>query len=270
MSDGFYLFCLARADRLPALPLEEKGLDGRAPLNVVIINDLAAVWSPVETEDFIGPAADERLQDLTWIGPRVIRHQEVVAKIMQYSPVLPARFGTIFLSLLSLEKNLQRHYNTITVFLDHITDKEEWGVKGLLDRSGAKEKLCALQFFREAERLDTLPPGKRYFEEQRLRARCDQELQHWLQEVCRRVWSKIQDYASEFRERPVQSRKVTGTEKDMVLNWSLLVPARAVHSFQTMIREANTQLSDRGLELECSGPWPPYSFCPCMDMESEA
>ena len=52
---------------------------------------LAAVWSPVPVEDFCGPAAEERLRDLTWIGPRVIRHQEVVAGVMRHSPVLPVR-----------------------------------------------------------------------------------------------------------------------------------------------------------------------------------
>lgn len=270
MPDGLYLFCLARADRLPALPLEERGLDGQALLKVVLYKELAGILSTIAMDDFTGPDADDRLQDLGWIGPRVIRHQEVVTHVMRYSPVLPARFGTIFSSPLSLEKILKHHYEIITGFLDNINEKEEWGVKGLLDRSGAKEKLCSMQLSREADRLEALSPGKRYFEEQRLRAGCDRELQHWLQEACRKVWYDIQDYAAEIKERPLISRDVTGTDKDMVLNWSLLVPAAAVQGFQNAIREANVQLSDRGLVFEYTGPWPPYSFCPCMDMESEA
>ena len=76
---------------------------------VATFQDLAAVWSPVPVEDFCGSEAEERMLDLTWIGPRVIRHQEVVAGVMRHSPVLPARFGTIFSSSANLGKVLQHH-----------------------------------------------------------------------------------------------------------------------------------------------------------------
>ena len=75
MPQGLYLYCLARLDRLPPPPLLGQGLDGRNSLAVARFQDLAAVWSSVPVEDFCGPEAEARLVDLTWIGPRVIRHQ---------------------------------------------------------------------------------------------------------------------------------------------------------------------------------------------------
>jgi hypothetical protein len=266
MPQGLYLFCLARLNRLP-LPLEGKGLDGQSPLEVADFQDLAAVWSPVAVEDFSGPDAAERLRDLAWIGPRIIRHQEVVVGVMRHSPVLPARFGTIFSSATNLIKLLQEHEDAITGFLDRVADREEWAVKGLLDRSGAKGKLFSLKQAREAERLGALSPGKRYFQEQRLWADCDQELQRWLQEVCRKLWGDLRDYAAEARERRLLSREATGNDKDMVLNWAFLVPEKASAGFQARIREANAQYSERGLVFECTGPWPPYSFTPALDLE---
>jgi hypothetical protein len=270
MSQGLYLFCLARLSRLASLPLEGKGLDGRSPLEVASFQDLAAVWSPVPVEDFCGSDADERMRDLTWIGPRVIRHQEVVAGVMRYSPVLPARFGTIFASSANLEKVLQHHHDTIAEFLERLTDQEEWAVKGLLDRSGAQEKLFSLKLAREAERLGALSPGTRYFHEQRLRAGCDQELQLWLQEVCRKLWTDLGDYAAQVRERRLLSREATGSDKDMVWNWAFLVPEKAAPGFHTRIRDANARYAHRGLVFECTGPWPPYSFTPALDLEVEA
>ena len=269
MPQGHYLYCLARLSRLPPLPLEGKGVDGQSPLEVAIFQDLAAVWSPVPLEDFCGPEAEARLRDLTWIGPRVIRHQEVVAGVMRHSPVLPARFGTIFSSMANLEKVLQRHSDTIAGFLTRLTDQEEWAVKGLLDRPGAKEKLFSLKLAREAASLEALSPGKRYFEEQRLRAACDQELPRWVQEVCREVWTRLRDYAAEARERRLLSREATGSDKDMVWNWALLMPRQAVGGFQALIQDVNAQYAECGLVVECTGPWPPYSFCPALDMEPE-
>jgi len=270
MSQGLYLYCLARLSRLPPLPLLGRGLDGLNSLAVATYQDLAAVWSPVPVEDFSGPEAEERLRDLTWIGPRVIRHQEVVAGVMRHSPVLPVRFGTIFSSLANLEKVLQRHSEAIAGFLERLTDQEEWAVKGMLDRPEAQEKRFSLKLAREAERLGALSPGTRYFQEQRLRAGCDRELQLWLQAVCRKLWTDLRDYAAEVRERRLLSREATGSDEDMVWNWALLMPRQAVGGFQALIQDVNAQYADRGLRLECSGPWPPYSFCPALDMEPEA
>lgn len=268
MSQGLYLFCLARLSQLPPLPLEGKGLDGQCPLAVADFRDLAAVWSPVRLADFSGPDTDAQLQDLNWIGPRVIRHQEVVARVMQHSPVLPARFGTIFSSPANLAKLLHYHYGTIDTFLKRVAGQKEWAVKGLLNRSGAKERLFSLKLARDAELLRALAPGKRYFQEQRLWAVCDQELQRWLQAVCRELWFDLRDFIGEMRERRLLSREATGRDQEMVLNWAFLVPEKAAPSFRTRIRETNARHAHRGLVFECTGPWPPYSFTPPLEPEA--
>ena len=270
MAQGLYLYCLARLSRLPPPPLLGPGVDGLNSLAVAAYQDLAAVWSPVPVEDFCGPEAEERLQDLIWIGPRVIRHQEVVAGVMRHSPVLPVRFGTIFASLANLEKVLQRHSETIAGFLARLTDQEEWAVKGMLDRAGAREQLFALKLAQEAASLEALSPGKRYFEEQRLRAAGDQELQRWLKGLCRQLWTELREYAAEVRERRLLSREATGSDQDMVWNWALLMPRQAVGGFQALVQDVNARYAHRGLRLDCTGPWPPYSFCPTLDMEPEA
>jgi hypothetical protein len=269
MKPGIYLYCLARLSRLPSLPLLGLGVDGKNSLAVATYEDLAAVWSPVPVEDFSGPGAEERLRDLTWIGPRVIRHQEIVAAVMRHSPVLPVRFGTIFASLANLEKVLQRHAGTITGCLEQFTGQEEWAVKGMVDRPGALEKLFALHLGREADSLEALTPGKRYFAEQRLRAAGDRELSRWLKEVGPRLWADFRHYAAGIQERRLLSRETTGIGQDMVWNWALLIPSPAVSGFKARIQEVNALYADRGLSLEVTGPWPPYSFCPALDMEPE-
>ena len=57
------------------------------------------------------------------------------------SPVLPARFGTIFASRDSLEQRLDEHRDAILAFLDRVTDQEEWAVKGYLDKARAAAAL---------------------------------------------------------------------------------------------------------------------------------
>ncbi|MCL4502831.1 MAG: GvpL/GvpF family gas vesicle protein [Deltaproteobacteria bacterium] len=270
MGEGLYLFCLARLSRLPALPLKGLGLDGRSPLQVTDFQDLAAVWAPVPLQDFCGPEATERLEDLTWIGPRVIRHQEVVAGVMRYSPVLPARFGTIFLSAANLQKVLRQRYKTIATCLERLSDREEWAVKGLLDRAAAKDRLFCLKLAQKKADLEGLSPGKRYLEEQALRVACDRELPRWLKVVRLDLWEDLGCLAAESRERRLLSREAGGRTRDMVFNWAFLLPAGAVAAFREYIQAANDRYANYGLWLECTGPWPPYSFCPALEPESVA
>jgi hypothetical protein len=265
---GLYLFCLAHSSLLP--PLKAKGLDGQSPLKVSTFQDIAAVWSPVPLEEFCGPSAEERMADLAWIGPRVVRHQGVVAGVMCFSPVLPARFGTIFSSRANLERVIKHHYDTVTGFLKRMTGQEEWAVKGMLERARAKEKQWGLLLAQEADRLGALTPGKRYFQEQRLRAECDDKLGQWLKEVYQELFTDLRSYAADLRERRVLSRKATGSDKDMIFNWALLMPRSAVTQFKSRIQAANQGYAEYGLELECTGPWPPYSFSPQLAMEPSA
>jgi hypothetical protein len=46
----------------------------------------------------------------------------------------------------------------------------------------------------------------------------------------------------------------------VVLNASYLVPAEAEESFAAAADRLGDELSDQGLVLRQSGPWPPYSF----------
>jgi hypothetical protein len=262
--DAVYLYCLGRSGLLP--DLEGIGVDGNNPLFLHSFQGLGAVLSTVPLAEFCGAAAEERLQDLTWVGPRACRHEEVVEQAARYSPLLPARFGTIFSSLDGVEALLKTHHDPILKFLDQVTDKEEWSVKGLLDRAKVKEQLFSAQRANEADRLASLSPGMRYFQEQHIRSKVEKELNGWLKGVCQEVSAHLGRHAAVSCERKVLSREVTGMDRDMVLNWAFLVPRKAVADFRTRIEQANAEHDRQGLVFQLSGPWPPYSFCPALEL----
>jgi hypothetical protein len=262
---GIYLFCFARPHVPPALNVSS--LDDRYPVLQCPFEDILAVFGKVSLDEFCGPLAESRMQDLSWVGPRACRHEEVIDHVMRHSPVLPARFGTIFSSPESLKGLVKMHHDAISRFLDRVAEKEEWAVKGLMDRAKAKEELLSVILAREAAPLASLSPGVRYFQEQRIRAGAEKELNLWLKEICKRVANDLSGYAADFRERKVLSREATGMDGDMVLNWAFLVPRSVTGDFRTRIERANTDHAEQGLAFRLSGPWPPYSFCPPLKME---
>jgi hypothetical protein len=262
--EGIYLFCFARTHGIPALKIA--GIDDRFPVWQWGFKGVTVVVSKISVEDFTGPEAESRLKDLSWVGPRACRHQEVVEHVMRYSPVLPARFGTIFTSLKSLGKILEIYHATISRFLDRVADKDEFSVKGLMDRAKTKKRVLDLIFAREAGRLSSLSPGIRYFQEQRIRSNTDKEIHDWLKEIRKKIADDLNRYAIDFCELKVFSRGVTGIDMDIVLNWAFLVSRKTTEDFRARVGQANSDHANQGLTFQLSGPWPPYSFCPSLEM----
>jgi len=263
---ALYLFCFARSDLIGEV--EGPAADGHHALRLFRhLPDVGAVVSEVPEEDFCGPGAELRMQDLAWVGPRALRHEAVVERVMRDSPVLPVRFGTLFSSQESLAEFLDVHHKTIAQFLEQVSGQDEWSVKGLLDRQQAAQALISATLVARHEELATLPPGRRYFEEQRRRAATERELSLWLKETCRQVASGLLRQASNFCECPVVLRETADSGVELVLNWAFLLPRSATTAFRAQIGELNAHHARRGLTLELSGPWPPYRFVPPLAVE---
>ena len=109
--EALYLFCLVPAAHL--LPLEGAVVDMLPTLAAERFRDITAILSPVALEEFCGPAGEANLEDLSWLAPRLARHQEVIGGLMRHSPVLPLPFGTLFSSRDSLARCLARHRQAI-------------------------------------------------------------------------------------------------------------------------------------------------------------
>lgn len=255
---AIYLYCFARPGLLRSI--ESKGLDGQSPLSLRPFLEVTAVIGRVPIEEFIGPDAESRMQDLFWLGPRACRHEEIIEEVIRQSPVLPARFGTIFSSQETLDNYLKENYGAITKFLDYVADKEEWGVRGMMDRVKVRENHFALLLTEQERSLSSLPPGRRYFQEKRLQSDLEKKLNLWLEEVLKKVRNHLSHLTPDYFERKVLSRTASGLEKDMISNWAFLLPQKTFENFRARIDQINSEYDQEGLVFELSGPWPPYSF----------
>ncbi len=267
MMFALYLYCLARPGALAAIG--GPGVDGERPLELIPFRDVVAVVSAVGVDDFLGPPAEARMRDLAWVGPRACRHEAVVERAMRSSPVVPARFATLFSSRESLATWLETHYDAISRALDRFADSEEWAVKGTLDRSKAEARFLAAALARQEGALSS-SPGRRYFEERRIQAGIGQELDAWLKEVSAGIARALLEHAVEFREREVVSGGAPDEAGARILNWAFLVSRSRVDDFRARTQRVNAEHAEHGLVLDLSGPWPPYSFCPSLEPEPAA
>lgn len=261
---GAYLFCFARADLLA----QGQGSEGLKVGGVLLLHrsgDLVAVMSEVPISEFTGPEAEAHLNDLAWLAPRALHHEEVVEEVSRHSPVFPARFGIIFSSLDSVEALLSRHHDAIRTFLDRTAGAEEWGFKGFLDRKRAQEKLVEDELAGGNGAVLPSSPGARYLQERRLRAQADTKVRQWLEQTWKRLEDELSPRALEFRERKLIPSGSAENPGEMVLNLAFLVPKAGVEAFRAAAAQLGGELADWGLAFEISGPFPPYSFTPGLD-----
>jgi len=263
--NALYLFCFARSNLVGEL--EGNGVDSQHPLSVFRrFPNLCAVLDKVCLEDFCGGAAELRMRDLAWVGPRALRHEAVVEEVMRHSPVLPARFGTLFSSQERLAEFVDRHAAAISQFLERVAEQEEWSVRGLLDKKQAGRALTSVSLAAQAAQLAALLPGRRYFEEQRIRAGAEKELCLWLKETRRQVANQLMKQASDFCDCASVPLEPPESGIEVVVNWAFLLPKRAMPAFRVRIDQVNEKHAMGGLVLELSGPWPPYHFVPPLTM----
>jgi hypothetical protein len=241
-----------------------RGIDERHAPFSQDFGKVAAILNLVSQAEFCGPEGEANLQDLAWLAPRACKHQAVIEQVMHLGPVLPARFGTLFSSLASLETYLREHEDAIGRFLERVSGQEEWAVKGFLNSARAESDLLARS--RSAnEGLSSASPGLAYMQEQSLLIKVKQELKDCLAEVSDGLFEELHSLASEVCERRILSRETTAEEREMVLNWAFLVPQSALADFRGRIERANAEQKLCGLTFELSGPWPPYSFDPGLE-----
>lgn len=265
---GVYVYCFARARSVGQIACE--GVDGRDDVAVLPSASLAAVYSPVDLDEFDGEDAEEHLADPDWVLPRVCRHERVVEAVMQSGPVLPVRFGTVFRSEARLADVLDAREGALLRALDSLDGTQEWAVKGFADAETVRQWLLAADADLVRAR-DGLPesPGARYFAQRRLDGRVEKALARWRRAVADEARRRLEPHVREICPLPVRGREVSGRSDDMVCNLACLVASGRVAAFESAAEALEADRDEQGLAVQVSGPLPPYTFCPPLEAESD-
>jgi hypothetical protein len=254
---GIYVFCLVRAGAAEAAV--GPGLTEDAPLGALIHEEVAAIYCEVPLHDWTGEASEARLKDLGWLGPRALRHEEVIEQMTRASPVLPLRFGCLFSSAERLEELLRRHRSRISAFIEKVANEEEWSLQGSLNLQACEEAMLAAD-----PRVAALPASKgaRYLMEQKLRKDAANAARAWVREAEATVAHALEGLALARRSLRPSPRGAAEPALEGVFHWALLVPRGAEAELSKRLEPLAEQLSARGLHLSARGPWPAYNFAP--------
>jgi len=203
--------------------------------------------------------------DLAWVGPRACRHEAVIEEAMRQSPVLPARFATLFRSIANLEQFLSSRSDRIASFFHWLGDRQEWAVKGLVDRARVR---TALSSEAQAKVADALP-GVAYFQRKRNETSSAKEFNQRLKAICQEAALDLQQAANGFRERRIVDPAAGQSTSEVISTWAFVLPPAAEEDFRQRLDRLNRLHISTGLAFRLSGPWPPYSFAPPLASEEQ-
>lgn len=253
---GLYVFCFVRAASAGAAV--GPGLAGEAPLQVRVHGQVAAICCAVPLQEWTGEQGEAHLKDLSWLGPRALRHEQVVEQMRSASPVLPLRFGCLFSSAERLDGLLHREQERIAAFLEKAAHEEEWSLQGMLDLEACQEAMFAAD-----PRVARLPAssGARYLMEQKLRKDAERSARAWAQEAEATVLQALEGLV--LARRPLRAG-------EGIFHWALLVPGGAEAELAKRLEPLAAPLLAHGLQLTARGPWPIYNFAPRLGDEPRA
>lgn len=264
---GWYLYGIIPSS-IPLSPLV--GIDGHSALVMVVEEGLAALASLVPLEKFGAEPLRRYLEDPQWMEEKVRHHERIVEAAMAETPILPMRFGTIFLSPEGVKQMLRKNAAKFREGLAYLQGKEEWGVKGFSDRRRLQEAMFSKdpELVRLSEGLDALSPGRAFLARRRLEELAHAKVEAREMGVARFAEEAITRQAVGLVQKPPLPRQATGRRQEMILHLACLLRKDQVKGFLALVNRLNSTYEAEGFEFLATGPWPPYHFTPTVDRDA--
>ena len=186
------------------------------------------------------------MENLEWLASAGVRHQRVVSELARRGTILPARFGTIFHTLESLERDITARKRALIRSLARVADTDEWGIKVFLEPrpqpSPAAQAASGSDYLRR--KASVLRDRMQQHSNSR---KLSPEIQH--------LASALDQIALEASPGGKMSQGQTGLEWQI----SILLPRGRQKQFSSILERFSRQWQGQR-RIECTGPWPPYSF----------
>ena len=192
----------------------------------------------------------EQIQDIT--QEHILKHEEVVEKLMESFTVLPIRFLTLFKKEDDLLLMMQEHYSDFRENLDRLRNKVEFGIKIIWPGETIKNRVIeASKKLNANVAIADNTPGKSFVMQKLEKYKIDKE----FAEEADRCIALLDDFFSRF----VTEKKLEKLKSDnLLLNAYYLVEKEKQGDFKEAFERAKNTPGD--LKYLFSGPWPPYNF----------
>ena len=248
--------------RISPASLDQLSGVGGGMVRVIAAGDLTAVVGDVGLAEFGEQALRRNLEDLAWLEGTARAHHRVIDALAQLGPLVPIRLATVYSSDGGVTAMLTRRDADFRVALDRIRGRTEWGVKAhAAGPPGPQDASPGA----EAPASEGTGAGAAYLQRRRGQLTAQKNSRRQMLANAETIHAELSEHAVGARLHPPQAPQLTGNKALMILNAAYLLDDERAEEFASVVEA----LAERypSVELELTGPWPPYSFA--ADAERE-
>ena len=223
-----------------AKPARLMGVDLQSPVESIECEGVICWVSRVSADEFEN-SLTKNMENLDWLATASVAHQRVIGGIAQHADILPARFGTVFHYENSLRAHIRERVRDMEKDFKRVKGAEEWGIK----------------IFETAPVADSIPPartGREY-----LQAKAALLPRKKSRRIPEPELAEFHEALGGVAEASAPAGRISGGQRGLLFQTSLLVKRSQRSHLESVLRKFSRKWAD-ACRIECSGPWPPYSF----------
>lgn len=235
------------------------GLADGAPLFPIEAAGLVAAVSLVPAERFDEAPLAELLADLPRLSPLAVRHENAVHALAEATEaIVPVTFGAIYRDTGAVERLLREGAGRFQTALARVRGRQEWGVK-LFAEAEALARAAAEgdQLRRLDAEIAAAGPGRAYLLGKSRERALALEAERLGGALAAEIVQRLAPLSVEAR---LDEAAPAGAAPRLLLKAAFLVENAGADRFLEEAGASERECTARGLTLQCSGPWAPYSF----------
>jgi hypothetical protein len=233
-----YLYGISQS-RLPNLPTQA-GIDGRARIEAIECDGVVCWISKVSGVEFEENLA-RNMENLDWLTRASVAHQGAIAAVARETEILPARLNTIFRNQDSLFTHVRESLRTLKLDFKRVQGADEWGIKVFALKPAAPPN-------------SKIRSGKEYLQAKAALLPKRQSTSE--------MSSDLVEFGEALKEIALEAAapgSVSSGQRGLAFQTTLLVKKADRKKLESIVRKFSKRW-DEVRRIECTGPWPPYSF----------
>ena len=236
------------------------GLVDGLPLFPIERGPLVAAVSRVPADRFGEAEIDALTSDLSRLALLALRHEEAIRVLRPTADALvPLTFGAVYRESASVQELLETRREELRSTLDRVRHRDEWGVKAFRDTARFRSTVeVTSDALRQLDvDLRAAMPGRAYLLRKQRERRVLEEVERETELAAATIFGRLASTAAEARR---ESLPPGASNRPLVLKGALLMERERDRDLEARFVELDSEYAPRGLSLELTGPWAPYSF----------
>jgi hypothetical protein len=260
-----YLYCIVESETAAHRLLWERrvpGLIDDEPLFPVEASGLVAAVSYVPASSFADQPLNALVADLKRLTPYAVRHQAAIGAVYVCAPAtIPLGFGSVYHSQERVATTLDERAHEFGDVLNRVRGRHEWGVRVTANQDLLRQhaETASAELRRMAVDTASATRGRAYLLGKQRERLVEAEAERLTGETLMEIVESLAATSDEARQDNLPANQNSGQHR-LVLKAAFLVKAARAEEFRSTALALAQALTPRGLALDVTGPWAPYSF----------